>query len=127
MAGAEAGTDGESASAIALGSGGSGAQKLVSDLGHGADDDDSLFAGGDAACDDGGGTVDGGRVFHRSAAEFHHDQAHAFLFRPQGLKPLVPLEAQAEARTLRSCLGLMRGWRFRPLVPTCLNLPAVLR
>ena len=60
--------------------------KLVGDLGHGADHDDSLLAGGHAARDDGGGAVDGGRVFHRGAAEFHHDQAHAFLVPTSGAK-----------------------------------------
>ncbi len=71
---------------VAFGRCGGSAQKLVSDLGHGADDDDGLFAGGDAARDDGGGAVDGGRVFHRGAAEFHHDQAHAFLVPTSGAK-----------------------------------------
>src|SRR5579863_4990383 len=86
MAGAQAGTDGEGAGAVAFGSCGRSAQKLVSNLGHGADDDDGLFAGGDASGDDGGGAVDGGRIFYRGAAEFHDNQAHAFFVSTSGAK-----------------------------------------
>ena len=52
---AQARTDGEGAGAVALGGAGRGAQQLVSDFGHGADDDDGLLAQGDASGDDGRG------------------------------------------------------------------------
>ena len=46
-------------------------QQRVGDLGHGADHHHRLLR--QAAFDDRGHALDGPRVFHRSAAEFHHD------------------------------------------------------
>ena len=77
MARAQPRTDGQRAGAIALRCSRGGAQQLVGDLGHGADNDHGLPAHGNAAGHDGGGAIDGGRIFHRRAAEFHHYKAHA--------------------------------------------------
>ncbi len=46
-------------------------EKLVGDLGHGADDHERAFAC--AFFDDGGDAVDGRRVLHRGAAKLHDD------------------------------------------------------
>ena len=93
MTSAQTGTDGESAGTIAFCGGSGGAEQLVGHLGHGADHDDSLFSSGNAAGDDGGGTVNGGGVFDRGTAEFHDDQAHAFLVSTSRAKAHFHLEA----------------------------------
>ncbi len=93
MTSAQTGTDGECAGAIAFGCSSGGAEQLVGHLGHGADHDDGLLSGGNATRDDGGGTVNGGGVFHRGTAEFHDNQAHAFLVSTSWAKAHFHLEA----------------------------------
>jgi hypothetical protein len=58
---------------------GSGAQQLVRDPGHGADDDDRAVALGYAPGDDSRGAPDGDRVLDRRAAKLHDYQTHANL------------------------------------------------
>ena len=79
MAAAQAFADGQCAGAVACGGCRGSAQQLVSDLGHGADDDYGLLAEGYASGHDGRGAADGGRVLDRGAAKLHHYQAHANL------------------------------------------------
>ena len=107
MARAEARTDGQRSGAVALGGCSGGAQQLVSDLGHGADDDDGLLAQGHASGDDGRGAANGRRVFDRRAAKLHDYQAHANL----------PLDR----------MHFIRALLPRQQAQTCPDLPAVRR
>src|SRR6202453_3529678 len=52
-------------------------QKLVGDLGHGADHDHRPLATGQPACDNFGGAKDRGGIFDRSAAKLHDHRLHA--------------------------------------------------
>jgi hypothetical protein len=79
MPGTEARTDCKSASAVARGSTTSGAQQLVRDPRHGADDDDWAVALRNASGNDGRGALDGDWVLDRRAAKLHDYQTHANL------------------------------------------------
>jgi hypothetical protein len=68
---AQAGGDGERLVAIAVGGGASGREKLIRDLGHGADHDNRPVS--EAGFHDVGGAADGDGILDGRAAELHHD------------------------------------------------------
>jgi hypothetical protein len=77
MAAAQAGTDGQGTGAVAGCGSSCGAQQLVGNLGHGADNNYRALALRDSTGNDGRSAIDGSRVLDRSAAKLHDYQAHA--------------------------------------------------
>ena len=67
---------GQGSVAVAAACGFGCGQKLVGDLGHGADHDHRPLAPGQPALDNFGGAIDGRSIFDRSAAKLHHHRLH---------------------------------------------------